>query len=101
MKKETIEIDEDAIREVFGANLRIARSRRGFSQTDLAERAGVQRLAVSTTERGEHNITFKVLVRLCLAAGYHPCELLNPNFLQVSSRGPTYSYKEPGEDSAS
>ncbi|MBP0598877.1 helix-turn-helix transcriptional regulator [Herbaspirillum sp. LeCh32-8] len=86
MSQEPNKMSEEAIKECFGENLKFARMRLGLSQTELAARADVQRMVVGNVEKGDHNATFKVLVRLCLAVGYHPTDLFNPGFLQFAPR---------------
>lgn len=53
----------------LGANLRRAREKRGFSQEELAFKAGVHRTYVGGIERGEYNITILTLRRFVKALG--------------------------------
>jgi len=46
----------DIIR-MLGKNIRHERVRQGFSQDDLAEKAGLHRTYIGMVERGERNIT--------------------------------------------
>jgi transcriptional regulator with XRE-family HTH domain len=57
-------------------NLRIARASRGWSQEDLADRAGLHRTYVGAIERGERNITLATLERLATALGLEITDLL-------------------------
>lgn len=70
--------DEVAWRRTFAANLRDARDQLRFSQTELAERAGVKQNTVSDLERAAINPSFGVIVRLARAVGVSPPALLNP-----------------------
>lgn len=54
----------DKITEQIAQHVRLEREVRGWSQADLAQRAGVSRAAVSKIERGEMSPTAVLLVRL-------------------------------------
>ncbi|WP_066522410.1 helix-turn-helix domain-containing protein [Sphingobium cloacae] len=60
-------MDEEAILHELGKRIRTQRKRIGLSQEQLALVAGVDRSYYGAVERGERNITFLVLYRLCLA----------------------------------
>lgn len=60
-------MDEEAILHELGKRIRAQRKRIGLSQEQLALVAGVDRSYYGAVERGERNITFLVLYRLCLA----------------------------------
>lgn len=60
-------MDEEAILHELGSRIRAQRKRIGASQEQLALLAGVDRSYFGAVERGERNITFMVLYRLCLA----------------------------------
>jgi transcriptional regulator with XRE-family HTH domain len=55
------------IRARFGARLRELREVRGLSQEQLAMRAGLHRTYVSSTERGQRNVSLVNIERLALA----------------------------------
>jgi transcriptional regulator with XRE-family HTH domain len=50
-------LDPDDLVAVFGANLKAARIRRGLTQAQLAERAGLPQQYVSLIETGKRNVT--------------------------------------------
>jgi transcriptional regulator with XRE-family HTH domain len=59
-------------RRVFGRNVRRARRARGYSQEELAERAGMHRTYVGSLERGERNVSLKNIVALAAALDVEP-----------------------------
>lgn len=60
---------ERAALAAFGAAVRVARERRGISQTCLAKAAGLPQKHVSRIERGEVNPTYHTIIRLADALG--------------------------------
>lgn len=68
--------DQQTALAVFGANLRRLRLKRGLSQEDLADRAGLHRTYVSSIERGHRNLALVSIVRLAAALEVNPGELL-------------------------
>lgn len=65
------------LREVLAANLRIARSAKGFSQEDLADAAGIDRTYVSALERCRYAASVDVLERIARALGISADRLLS------------------------
>jgi putative molybdopterin biosynthesis protein len=61
-----------------GANLRLARQARGFSQQQLASMAGVSRQAVSAVESGHSDPSLRVALALARALGMAVEELFGP-----------------------
>src|ERR1700761_7251980 len=61
-----------------GANLRLARQTRGFSQQQLASMAGVTRQAVSAGESGHSAPSLRVALALAQALGLSVEELFGP-----------------------
>lgn len=55
------------IRRRVGRNIKKEREARGWSQEELADRAGLHRTYVSGVERGVRNPTVTVLERMALA----------------------------------
>ncbi|AHY13371.1 MULTISPECIES: helix-turn-helix domain-containing protein [Citrobacter] len=60
---------EDSINQRIGARIRLERESRGWSLTELAERAGVSRAMIHKIERGESSPTATLLGRLSGAFG--------------------------------
>jgi transcriptional regulator with XRE-family HTH domain len=60
----------------FAANLRSARLAHGFSQEELAARAGLHRNYIGSVERNEKNISIDSMERLALALGVDVLDLL-------------------------
>lgn len=60
----------------FGRRVRAARSARGLSQEALAAAAGVHRTYVGHIERGETSPTLANLVRIAVALGVDPGDLV-------------------------
>ncbi|HET9080146.1 MAG TPA: substrate-binding domain-containing protein [Trebonia sp.] len=61
-----------------GANLRLARQVRGFSQQQLASMAGVSRQAVSAVESGHSDPSLRVALAIAQALGLSVEELFGP-----------------------
>ncbi|EMJ8372361.1 helix-turn-helix domain-containing protein [Pseudomonas aeruginosa] len=71
-----IQPDQCQLVTVFAANVRRRRLELGFSQEELAERAGVHRTYVGMLERGEKNVTIYNIERLAGALEVEPYVLL-------------------------
>lgn len=66
------------IRRQMARTLRRLRAERGWSQEEMADRAGLHRTYVSGLERGVRNPTLTVLARLAKALGVPASALLEP-----------------------
>lgn len=64
------------LRDTLAGNLREYRSRRGFSQEELAHRAEIDRTYVSALERSVYAATVDVIEKLAEALSVKPEELL-------------------------
>ena len=62
--------------QAFGQALRHARTKRKWTQTDLALRAGVDRNYVSLIELGRNSPSVRMMYRLCDALDIEPSDLL-------------------------
>lgn len=60
----------------FGAVVRLHRKRAGYSQEELARRAGIHRTYIGGIERGERNPTLTMIYRLANALDVLPSQLL-------------------------
>ena len=63
------------LRKTLGSNLRRLRLDRGWSQEDLAHRAGLHRTYVSSVERAQRNISIDQIERLADAFDTPPSDL--------------------------
>ena len=64
------------IRQIFAQNLRAARQAKGFSQEELAHRAGLDRTYISALERSVYSATIDVIDRLAAAMDMEASDLL-------------------------
>jgi len=60
-------VPKASIKLIFGNALRALREDRGYSQEELAERAGLHRNYVGSVERGERNVALENIVKLAKA----------------------------------
>jgi transcriptional regulator with XRE-family HTH domain len=60
----------------FAVNLRFARLAHGFSQEELAARAGLHRNYIGSVERNEKNISIDSMERLAIVLGVDVVDLL-------------------------
>ena len=64
-----------SVKSRFGSTLRNLRDERGYSQEELAERAGLHRNYVGGVERGERNVALENIVKLAKALAVSPRDL--------------------------
>lgn len=87
-------------KEQFGRKLYELMSTRGWNQSDLARRAGMNRDNISQYVRGRTYPTPKFLQKLAKALDIAPDDLL-PNYYEdaIERSSPTFEYREiPGDD---
>lgn len=58
-----------AVLEEFGSRIREKRKAYGWTQEELAAKAGIDRSYIGGVERGERNLTFTILCEICSALG--------------------------------
>ncbi|WP_263377397.1 helix-turn-helix domain-containing protein [Granulicella paludicola] len=56
-----------SLKQLFGRSIRTLREERGYSQEELAERAGLHRNYVGGIERGERNVGLENIGKLAKA----------------------------------
>ncbi len=71
----------------FGAALRMLRTERGLSQEALGELAGISGNYVGDTERGERNVSLRIIWDLADALGLPAHEVLRLTEAPASSGG--------------
>lgn len=69
----------------FGQALRSLRTKRKWSQTDLALRAEVDRNYISLIELGKNSPSVRLVFRLCDALNISPAELLKDTERRLQS----------------
>ncbi len=66
-------------KKLFARNLRRLRNSAGYSQEELADRAGLHRTYISSIERGHRNLSLENIFRLAEALNCDPRDLLTPS----------------------
>lgn len=74
--------DRESLKELLATHVRLERSRRDWTQEDLAEAASLHRTQVGAIERGEKDIRLSTLEKLSVALSLAPDELLRPKLKQ-------------------
>ncbi len=70
----------------FGQGVKKFRSAAGFSQEELADRAGIDRSYLGGIERGEHNLALINIIKIADALSLPPSELLKSLTTQQAER---------------
>lgn len=65
-------------RLILAKNLRVERTNRGWSQEELADRAGISQTYTSQVESGQRSVSIDILEGLARALGLQAHELLTP-----------------------
>ncbi len=63
------------LRKLVGAQIRVLRKQRGYSQSELATRAGLQDTYIGGVERGTRNISLETLEKIIAALDVEPAEV--------------------------
>lgn len=58
-------IDESSLHEAIGAELKKIRKQKGYNQSDLAQKIGLERTSITNIETGRQKATVSVLYRIC------------------------------------
>ena len=66
----------DAVDQALGQAVRKLRTERGWSQSDLALRVGMDRNYLSLIELGRNSPSVRMLMRLCVALDVRAADLL-------------------------
>jgi len=67
------------IKEIFGLNVKVHRTRLRLTQELFAERAGTNQAYLSMVERGTAVVSIEMIGRLAEALGVRPAELFDEN----------------------
>jgi transcriptional regulator with XRE-family HTH domain len=70
-------VPKTSTKSLFGKALRTLREERGYSQEELAERAGLHRNYVGGVERGERNVALENIVKLARALSVKSSDLFD------------------------
>ena len=62
--------------EIFGKNVAYWRKKRGLTQTELADKSGLNRVYISTVETGNQNITVSGMETFAKALNVQVVQLL-------------------------
>ena len=68
-------MEKSEILKAFGNNVRCLRIKKGLSQEQLADLAGLHRTYIGGIERGERNISLENIVKIAKALGIDPTTL--------------------------
>ena len=71
-------VPRSPLRDRLATNMRLLRSKLGWSQERLAHEANLNRTYLSAVERGEQNISIDNLWKIAVALGVAPQSLLEP-----------------------
>jgi len=80
-------MDPQELRDIFAANLRVARATRRLSQEALAADSGIARRYLSRIETGRTSVGLDVICRLAAALGMEPAALPELPPQRVKRRG--------------
>ena len=55
------------VTKTFGNKIKDLRIQKGYSQEELANRAGIDRTYISDIEKGERNVSLKIIEKLAIS----------------------------------
>lgn len=58
-------IDEDVLHKAIGTELKNIRKKKGYNQSNLAEKIGLERTSITNIETGRQKATVTVLYKIC------------------------------------
>ena len=79
---------EDAVDQALGPVMRKLRTKRGWSEADLALRLGMDRNYLSLVELGRNSPSVRMLMRLCMALDVRAADLLDDLERRVQAQKP-------------
>lgn len=94
MPRPTIETERAAFLRAVGARVRTLRDRRGWSQEDLADAAGLHRTFVGAVERGQNGMNLDRLPDLAAALEVEPYALV-PGWEAFTGGSPRDTWSVP------
>jgi transcriptional regulator with XRE-family HTH domain len=80
-------MDPREVADRFGDRLRELRTAKGWTQGELADRAGMAKAGIANLEQGRTGPSWETVVRLCAALGV-PCDAFQEPPSKTEARSP-------------